>query len=85
MTKSFIEFDVHKKGVVLTTLIFQLVNNNSLEKEFGFKDQIKRAVVSITNNIAKDSEYNSSRPCTRYLKISKGSCAQVRNMLILAR
>jgi hypothetical protein len=40
MTKSFEEFDVHKKGV-LTKLIFQLLNNKSLEKEFGFKDQIE--------------------------------------------
>jgi four helix bundle protein len=85
MTKSFEEFDVHKKGVVLTKLVFQLLNNKSLEKEFGFKDQIKRAVVSITNNIAEGSEYNSNRQFTRYLKISKGSCAEVRNMLILAR
>ena len=85
MTKSFEEFDVHKKGIVLTKLVFELLNNKSLEKEFGFKDQIKRAVVSITNNIAEGSEYNSNRQFTRYLKISKGSCAEVRNMLVLSR
>ena len=85
MTKSFEEFDVHKKSIVLTKLIFKLLNNKSLEKEFGFKDQIKRAVLSITNNIAEGSEYNSNRQFTRYLKISKGSCAEVRNMLVLSR
>ena len=85
MTKSFEEFDVHKKSIVLTQLIFKLLNNKSLEKEFGFKDQIKRAVVSITNNTAEGSEYNSNRQFTRYLKISKGSCVEVRNMLILSR
>ncbi|CAH0337329.1 hypothetical protein FVB9288_03084 [Flavobacterium sp. CECT 9288] len=69
----------------MTKLVFQLLNNKSLEKEFGFKDQIKRAVVSITNNIAEGSEYNNNRQFTRYLKISKGSCAEVRNMLILSR
>ena len=41
MTKSFEEFEVHKKGVVLTKLIFSLVKNTSLDKEYGFKDQIK--------------------------------------------
>jgi len=44
MTKSFEEFEVHKKGVLLTKQVFKLLNNSSLEKEFGFKDQIKRAV-----------------------------------------
>jgi four helix bundle protein len=85
MTKSFEEFDVHKKGVVLTKLIFSLANNTSLDKEYSFKDQIKRAVVSITNNIAEGSEYNNNKQFIRYLKIAKGSCAEVRNMLILAK
>jgi four helix bundle protein len=85
MTKSFEEFEVHKKGVVLTKLIFSLVNNTLLDKEYGFKDQIKRAVISITNNIAEGSEYNNNKQFIRYLKIVKGSCAEVRNMLILAK
>lgn len=85
MTKSFEEFEVHKKGVLLTKNIFILLNKPSLEKEFGFKDQIKRAVISITNNIAEGSEYNNNKQFIRYLKISKGSCAEVRNMLILAK
>jgi four helix bundle protein len=85
MTKSFQEFEVHKKGVLLAKQVFQLSNSSSLEKEFGFKDQIKRAVISITNNIAEGSEYNSNKQFIRYLKIAKGSCAEVRNMLILAK
>lgn len=85
MTKSFEEFEVHKKGVLLTKHVFKLLNNSSIEREFGFKDQIKRAVISITNNIAEGSEYNNNKQFVRYLKIAKGSCAEVRNMLILAR
>jgi four helix bundle protein len=85
MTKSFDEFEVHKKGVLLTKQVFELLNKSSFEKEFGFKDQIKRAVISITNNIAEGSEYNSNKQFIRYLKIAKGSCAEVRNMLVLAR
>ena len=84
MTKSFEEFDVHKKAVLLTKQVFQLVNKPSFEKEYGFKDQIKRAVISISNNIAEGSEYNNKQ-FVRYLKIAKGSCAEVRNMLILAK
>lgn len=85
MTKSFEEFEVHKKGVLLTKYIFILLKKPSLDKEYGFKDQIKRAVISITNNIAEGSEYNNNKQFVRYLKIAKGSCAEVRNMLILAK
>lgn len=85
MTKSFEEFEVYQKGIQLAKLIFKLLDNKSFEREFGFKDQIKRAVISITNNIAEGSEYNNNKQLIRYLKISKGSCAEVRSMLVLAR
>lgn len=85
MTKSFEEFEVYQKAVLLTKQIFQLVNTSSFEKEYGFKDQIKRAVISISNNIAEGSEYNNNKQFIRFLKIAKGSCAEARNMLILAK
>lgn len=85
MTKSFEDFEVYQKGIQLAKLIFKLLENKSFEREFGFKDQIKRAVISITNNIAEGSEYNNNRQLIRYLKISKGSCGEVRSMLILSR
>lgn len=83
MTTSFENFDVYKKGVVLTKLIFELLNRKEFEKEFALKDQIKRAVISITNNIAEGSEYNNNKQFVRFLKMSKGSCAEVRNLLLL--
>ena len=85
MTKSFEEFEVYKKGILLTKQVFKIINNPSFGKEFGFKDQIKRAAISITNNIAEGSEYNNNKQFIRYLKIAKGSCAEVRNMLILTK
>ena len=85
MTKSFEEFDVYKKGIQLAIQVFKLLENKTFEREYGFKDQIKRAVISITNNIAEGSEYNNNKQFIRYLKISKGSCAEVRSMLIVSR
>ena len=85
MTKSFEEFEVHKKGIILTKKVYLLLRKQAFDKEYDFKSQIKRAVYSITNNIAEGSEYNSNKQFARFLKISKGSCGEVRNMLILAR
>ena len=84
MTKTFTEFDVYKKAISLAKEVFTLMNQSGFEKEYGFKDQIKRAVVSISNNIAEGSEYNNNKQFVRFLGHSKGSCAEVRSMLILA-
>jgi four helix bundle protein len=85
MTQSFEKFEVYQKGIILAKLVFKLMEGESFEKEFGFKNQIKRAVISITNNIAEGSEYNNNKQFIRYLKIAKGSCAEVRSMIVLAK
>lgn len=56
---------------------------NEENRDYGFKDQIQRASVSIMNNIAEGFEYNSDSSFIRYLNIAKGSCAEVRSMLYL--
>ena len=60
--------------------IYHLLRDN---RDFGFKDQIQRAAVSIMNNIAEGSEYNSDAVFIRYLNIAKGSCSEVKSMLYL--
>lgn len=83
MAVSFESFPIYKKSISFTVAIFKLLDNKNLQKEFSLKDQIKRAVLSITNNIAEGSEYGSNKQFIRFLWISKGSCAEVRNMLFV--
>jgi len=52
--------------------------------DFGFRDQILRASVSIMNNIAEGFKKKSNKELRKYLNISKGSCGEVRSMLYLA-
>ena len=54
-------------------------------KDFGFKDQIQRASVSIMNNIAEGFEQKSDKEFKYFLFIAKGSCGEVRSMLYLAQ
>ncbi len=54
-------------------------------KDFGFKDQIQRASVSISNNIAEGFEKGSQKDFKHFLYIAKGSCSEVRSMTYLAR
>ena len=53
-------------------------------KDFGFKDQICRATVSISNNIAEGFDRSSNADFKRFLFISLASCSEVKSMLYLA-
>ncbi len=85
MTKNFEEFPVYQKSLDLVQKIFEYVKNDSFKNEFEFVNQIKRAGISVSNNIAEGSEYNSNRQFIRFLKISKGSYGEVRNMIFISK
>ena len=53
-------------------------------RDFGFKDQIFRAAVSISNNIAEGFDRSSDADFKRFLYISQGSCSETKSMLYLA-
>lgn len=53
-------------------------------KDFGFRDQICRASVSISNNIAEGFNRSSDKDFSRFLYISLGSCSELMSMLYLA-
>jgi four helix bundle protein len=71
-----------QKAKVLTVEIYRLFDNS---KDFGFRDQITRASVSVMNNIAEGFERKSNKEFTFFLNVAKGSCGEVRSMLILAK
>ena len=52
-------------------------------KDYGFRDQIQRAAVSIMNNIAEGNESGSDPKYVNFLNIAKSSCSKVRSMLYL--
>ncbi|HOU97891.1 MAG TPA: four helix bundle protein [Bacteroidales bacterium] len=52
--------------------------------DFGLKNQIQRASVSVMNNIAEGFERKSNNDFKQFLYIAKGSCGEVRTMLILS-
>lgn len=85
MTKNFENFPVYIKSLDLIEKVYQFLRSKNLEREFEFSNQIKRAGFSISNNIAEGSEYNNNRQFIKYLKIAKGSCAEVRSMMIVSK
>ena len=54
-------------------------------KDYDFKNQIKRASVSIMNNIAEGFERQTNNEFRHFAFVAKGSCGEVRSMLYLAK
>ncbi|MBS3913432.1 MAG: four helix bundle protein [Bacteroidetes bacterium] len=70
-----------QKAQDLAVDVYKIFNR---QKDYGFKDQILQAVVSISNNIAKGFERGTNTEFRRFIRISNGSCSEVRSMLHLA-
>ncbi|MEW6354747.1 MAG: four helix bundle protein [Planctomycetota bacterium] len=49
-------------------------------QDFGFRNQVQKAGISVMNNIAEGFERNSDADFARFLEIAKGSCGEVRSM-----
>ena len=77
----FEDLEIWKNGMRLCVEIYNVFKNC---KDFGFKDQIQRASVSIPSNIAEGFERKSKKEYMHFLYIAKGSCGEVRTQLYLA-
>ncbi len=71
-----------QKSRKLTLIIYNVFENT---KDFGFKNQIERASVSIMNNITEGFERKSNKEFKYFLFVAKGSSAEVRSMLYIAK
>jgi len=70
-----------QKSGRLTVDIYKTFNEC---RDYSFVNQIRRAVVSIMNNIAEGYERNTNKEFRNFLFIAKGSSAEVRSMLYIA-
>ena len=81
---NFKKLHVWQLAKELAVKIYKLTQNSEFKKDFGFKDQIQRAAVSIPSNIAEGDELGTDRLSVRHFYIAKGSSAELMTQLIIA-
>ncbi len=80
----FEDLDVWKVARELVNAIYAMARESDIAKDYGFRDQIQRAAISIMNNVAEGFERGSNRDFCKFLFIARGSSGEVRSMLYLA-
>ena len=83
-SKTFEDLKVWQDTRAFVKSIYELSASESFKKDYGLKDQIQRAAVSIMNNIAEGFERNNNKEFVVFLKYSKGSAGEIRSMLYVA-
>jgi four helix bundle protein len=79
--KNFEDLEIWKASRILTTQVYKDFMTN---RDFGFKDQIQRAAVSIMNNIAEGFCRQTEREKINFLNFAKGSAGEIKNMYYVA-
>ena len=81
---NFKKLRVWQEGMQLAKSIYGVTKQGEFARDYGLKDQIQRASVSIPSNIAEGDERKSNKEAIRFFYISKGSTAEVITQLNLA-
>jgi four helix bundle protein len=82
--KKFEEIEAWKKARKLTKQVYELSGQGAFARDFGLKDQIRRASVSVMSNIAEGYDRSGTGEFVQFLAIAKGSTAEVKCQLYVA-
>ena len=80
--QSFEELEDWKRACAMAVQTYEIMRDC---RDYGLKDQMTRAAVSIASNIAEGAERDSKQEYIRFLHIAKGSAAELRTQVYIAR
>jgi four helix bundle protein len=74
-----------EKSMDLAVEIYEVTRKRPFSRDFALSDQIRRAAISIPANVAEGFDRGSRAEFHRFLSIAKGSCAELRSHIHLAK
>ncbi|GAB4570968.1 MAG: four helix bundle protein [Anaerolineales bacterium] len=84
MIQKFEDIQAWQEARILVKMIYQLTNKEKFSKDYGMRDQVRRAAVSVMNNIAEGFDCESKAEFTRFLGIARRSAVEVQSLLYAA-
>lgn len=82
--QQFEDLEVWRKARELINMIYQVAALGNFSRDFGLRDQLRRAGVSIISNIAEGFERGGDKEFLQFLAMAKGSCGEIRAQLYVA-
>ena len=82
--KRFEDLDTWQRARELTRLIYEISSSSNFARDFGLRDQIRRAAVSILSNISEGFERGGNKEFLMFLSYAKGSCGELRSHMYVA-
>lgn len=73
--------EIRQLAMSLLKQIYKISNQWEFKSDYGLRDQIRRATVSISSNIVEGFERQNNNEFIRFLKIAKWSCGETRNQI----
>jgi len=83
--RKFTDLAVWQEGHKLVLMIYKVTKGFPKEERYGLIDQMRRAAVSITSNIAEGFSRKSPRDKYQFYTIAKGSLTELQNQLLVAK
>ena len=82
--QTFEDIEAWQQARELTRKIYMISNQGAFSKDFGLRDQMRRASVSIMSNIAEGFERGGTGEFMQFLSTAKGSAGEIRAQLYVA-
>ena len=76
--EAFEDLEVWKMAFECANLVYDITSVGKFSQDYGLREQIRRASVSVFSNIAEGFERDGNKEFANFLTIAKGSCGEVR-------
>ena len=79
----FEDLEIWKLAAEIAVDIYKITSEKKFIRDYGLRDQLRRAALSISSNIAEGFEINNNNDLIRFLKVAKGSAGELRSQLLI--